>query len=61
MEDFTTFTKVDPNSHIVVVSAAHIDFTNWDNESTYLYRDYGADFFSDFTHMVARALRKSEA
>lgn len=50
-EDYTTFTEVDPNSHLTV-TAHHLDFDAYENEDCYLYKDYGADFFGDFTHKV---------
>jgi hypothetical protein len=50
-EDFTTYTKVDPNNHISV-TANHIDFIYRRNEIAYLYKDKGAGHFTDFTHLV---------
>ena len=50
-EDFTTFTEVDPNSHITVDSGSKITFTNLArNEDCYIYKDYGVGHFTDFTH-----------
>lgn len=49
LEDFTTYTKTDPNSHIAV-SQHQVDFQAYTNESAYIYKDKGADFFGDFTH-----------
>lgn len=45
IEDFTTYTEVDPNSHITIDSAAKI--TQWldRNEDAYLYKDKGVDHF----------------
>lgn len=52
LEDFTTYTEVDPNSHIGLVGTDHIDFDAWDNEDAYCYRDLGVDHFGDFTHKI---------
>jgi len=50
-EDFTTYTEVDPNSHISK-TAYHVDFQDNRNETAYLYKDYGAGNFADFTHLL---------
>lgn len=50
-EDFTTYTEVDPNSHIEK-TANHIDFNAYENEDAYVYKDKGADHFMDFEHLV---------
>lgn len=50
--DYTSFTEVDPNSHIGLVGTNHVDFEAWMNEDAYLYSDFGADAFDDFTHYV---------
>ena len=52
-EDFTTYTEVDPNSHIAK-TANHIDFQDYRNEDegAYLYKDKGADHFTNFTHLL---------
>ena len=54
LEDFTTYTEVDTaNDRIQLVGTSHIDFVSSRNaEETYLYKDYGADHFGDFTHKV---------
>jgi len=44
-EDFTTYTEVDPNSHIGLVGTSHVDFQAWMNEDAYLYKDKGVDHF----------------
>jgi len=44
-EDFTTYTEVDPNSHIGLVGTNHVDFQAWMNEDAYLYKDKGVDHF----------------
>jgi PKD repeat protein len=44
-ETFTTYTEVDPSSHLTVTSYV-VTFANVTrNESTYLYKDYGVDNF----------------
>ena len=49
-ENLTTYTEIDPNSHIVV-TADDITFTNINrNEAAYVYKDFGVDYFdSSFT------------
>ncbi len=53
IENFTTYTEVDPNSKITVASSK----VSWDdlsrNEEAYVYKDKGYDFFDkDFTHKL---------
>jgi hypothetical protein len=43
-EDFTAYTKVDPNNHIST-TATHIDFLGYRDESAYLYADKGINHF----------------
>jgi len=47
VEDFTTFTEVDPGSHIskTPTEITHIGYTD---EDAYIYKDYGAGFWGDF-------------
>jgi len=53
LEDFTAYTEVDPNDHINVVNSTHIQVTDIaEDEDAYLYRDYGAGFFANFTHYL---------
>ena len=52
IEDFTTYTEVDPNSHIGLVGTNHIDFDAYGNEDAYRYKDKGAGHFTDFEHKV---------
>ena len=52
VEDFTTFTEVDPNNHIALVGTNHIDWQDYRNESCYLYKDKGAGHFGNFTHLL---------
>lgn len=54
MADYTTFTEVDPSSHITVTSATRIDYSGLSrNESAYVYLDKGAAYYSgDFTFDV---------
>lgn len=56
-EDFTTYTEVDPNSHISKV-AATITVTGMSNdEDAYVYADKGADHFGiAFTHLLETTL-----
>jgi len=50
-EDFTTWTEVDPGGHLsqTATRATYTDLP--DNAEAYLYKDYGANYFSgDFAH-----------
>ncbi len=49
-EDFTTYTEVDTANDRIQFNATHINHTSTRNEDTYLYKDFGADFFANFTH-----------
>lgn len=49
--NYLIFTEVDPNTHLTVAEH-HLDFDAYKNEDCYLYKDYGADYFGDFTHKV---------
>lgn len=53
-ENFTTYTEVDPNSHITVTSAARIDFAGLaKNEDAWCSSDKGVGHFaSDFEHLA---------
>jgi len=51
-EDFTTYTEVDPNNHITVASATHVDFICYKTEDARLYKDYGINHFGDFEHKI---------
>ena len=46
-EDFTSYTEVDPGSHIER-TANHIDHLCYNNEDAYIYKDYGVGHFTDF-------------
>jgi len=48
-EDFTTYTEVETLDRIQK-TAQHVDIDARRNEETYLYKDYTADHFGDFTH-----------
>ena len=50
-EDFTTYTEVDPNNHISV-EAKKITHQAFRNESAYVYKDFGENYFGDFTHKL---------
>jgi len=53
-ENFLDYTEVDPNNHITPTGdpSHHIDFDAYRNEDAYLYKDKGADYFSDFEHLI---------
>jgi len=44
-EDLANFTEVDPNSHIAVTSAKASGANLARNETAYVYKDYGVDYF----------------
>ena len=50
-EDFTTYTEVDPNSHISLTST-NINHIAWLNEDAYVYYDYGVAAFGDLYHEI---------
>lgn len=52
VEDFTTYTEVDPNNHIALQGTNHIDATVTRNEDAYLYKDKGNNHFGDFEHKI---------
>lgn len=60
-EDFTTFTEVDVAGDRIQKTANHIDHVAQRNETTYLYKDYGAAHFSDFTHEIKTKLAADQA
>lgn len=51
MEDFRTFTEVEPDDRIQKTQF-HVDFVCCKNEDSRLYKDYGANFFGDFEHLI---------
>jgi len=51
-EDFTTYTEVDLNNHILLVNSTYVEFDAWRNEDAYLYKNYGNDYFENFTHYI---------
>ena len=51
-EDFTTFTEVDVAGDRIQKTANHIDHRAERDETTYLYKDYGAAHFDDFEHKI---------
>lgn len=51
LEDFTTYTEVDPNNHITV-TANQLTSNVYENESAYVYKDYTAGHFNNFVHTL---------
>lgn len=49
LEDFTTYTEVDPNDHIAV-SAHEVIATLHQTENAFIYKDKGVGHFGDFVH-----------
>lgn len=53
MVDFNTFTELDPNTHIAILSSSMITHEAYRNEDAWLYKDYGANYFdTDLTHYL---------
>lgn len=54
LENFTTYTEVDPNSRIAKTSTKVTWTLLQRDEDAYVYKDKGADYFDgDFTHLLA--------
>lgn len=52
-EDYTSYTEIDTASNrIQLTGNNHIDFTARRDETTYLYKDYGVNYFTDFVHTL---------
>jgi hypothetical protein len=51
-QNFLVYTETDPNNNIGLVSTNHIDFESMRNEDARLIRDFGANYFDDFTHKI---------
>jgi len=51
LEDFTTYTEVDPNSHLSKLANA-VDHKGYRNEDCYLYKNESANYFGNFTHLI---------
>ena len=49
-ENLTTFTEVDPSSHWSQTATRNTAFQVARNENSYVYKDYGVDFFGDYEH-----------
>jgi hypothetical protein len=60
-EDFTTYTEVDPNSHISLTGKYHIGAVMYRNEDARLYKDKGVGHFSNFTHLVDAKITAASA
>jgi len=52
IEDFTTYTEVDPNAHISVTASAITGSDILRNEDAYVYDDKGASHFGNFEFLV---------
>jgi hypothetical protein len=57
-EDFSTYTKIDPNNHILNL-VNNLDFQAYNNETAYLCKDKGIDYFSSFTHEIQVMVKSS--
>lgn len=53
-QDFTSFTEVDPNAELTIISSTRIKCDDGTcNDLDYTYKNYGAGFFGDFIHRVS--------
>lgn len=53
VENFTIYTEVEEAADIYSVAASKIDFTDVPlNENSYVYKDFNAGHFGDFTHLI---------
>lgn len=51
LEDFTTYTEVEPDDRIQK-TANHVDLLGYRDEDAYLYKDMGAAHFGNFDHKL---------
>lgn len=49
-ENFTEYTQVEPDNRVDVQNDTHVAHLAFRNEDSYLYYDYGNDYFDNFTH-----------
>jgi hypothetical protein len=60
LENFTTYTEVDPNNHLSQTATRATFTTLTYNEDAYLYKSYGSGHFSgDFEHKIDAVLSSS--
>ena len=53
LEDFTSYTEVDTNNRLTIISSRVAWAALGDDETAYLYKDKGANFFDgNFTHLL---------
>ena len=60
-EDLTTFTEVDPSNHWSQTATRNTGNPIIDVENSYVYKDYGVDYFGDYKHHVDACLTTSGA
>ena len=59
-EDLTTYTKEDPNNKLTVTSSKVTWTSLGDNQTAYLYKDIGVDYFdADFEHRMTVRINSS--
>lgn len=49
-ENFTAYTQVEPDNRVDVINDTHVAHRAERDEDSYLYFDYGVDYFDNFTH-----------
>ena len=61
-EDFTTFTEVDEQDDITITDEVTITVSSMRRDAdSYVYKDYGADHFGDFSHSVKSVISANTA
>jgi hypothetical protein len=62
LEDWSAYSEVDPNSHIALEdSDKRINHDNYQDETAYLYLDYGVDGLDNFDHIFSFKITSSES
>ena len=49
-ENFTAYTQVEPDNRVDVINDTHVAHRAERDEDSYLFFDYGTDYFDNFTH-----------
>lgn len=49
-ENFNDYTQIEPDDRVDIVNDTHVAHNSFRDEDSYLYYDYGTDYFDDFTH-----------
>jgi len=61
-EDFTSFTEIGDTGDMLFQNVTHANWTYLDrNYDTWIYKDYGVDYFGDFEHLFDFEVTELEA